>query len=204
MVIWVTKTSFVQFFDAFLPPFLNLFCFCSVHTISVLFCAYLCMKYTLGISNFLEEISSLSRSYFPLFLFIVHWGRLSYLSLPFFATLHSDVYIFPFLLCFLLLFFFQLNVRPPQKTTFGAFELWCWKRLLRVPWTAKRSSQSILKEISPEYSLERLMLKLKLHYLVTWYEQLTHWKRLRCWERYRTEEEEGDIGWDGWMASLTQ
>ena len=45
-----------------------------------------------------------------------------------------------------------------------AFELWCWRRLLRVPWTAKRSSQSILKEISPEYSLEGLMLKLKLQY----------------------------------------
>ena len=45
-----------------------------------------------------------------------------------------------------------------------AFELWCWRRLLRVPWTAKRSNQSILKEISPEYSLQRLMLKLKLQY----------------------------------------
>ena len=45
-----------------------------------------------------------------------------------------------------------------------AFELWCWRRLLRVPWTARRSNQSILKEISPEYSLERLMLKLKLQY----------------------------------------
>ena len=48
-----------------------------------------------------------------------------------------------------------------------AFELWCWRRLLRVPRTAKRSNQSILKEISPEYSLERLMLKLKLQYLAT-------------------------------------
>ena len=45
-----------------------------------------------------------------------------------------------------------------------AFELWCWRRLLRVPWTARRSNQSILKEIDPEYSLERLMLKLKLQY----------------------------------------
>ena len=46
-----------------------------------------------------------------------------------------------------------------------AFELWCWRRVLRVPWTARRSNQSILKEISPEYSLEGLMLKLKLQYL---------------------------------------
>ena len=45
-----------------------------------------------------------------------------------------------------------------------AFELWCWKRLLRVPWTARRSNQSVLKEINPEYSLEELMLKLKLQY----------------------------------------
>ena len=49
-----------------------------------------------------------------------------------------------------------------QRT--DAFELWCWRRILRVPWTARRSNQSILKEISPEYSLERLMLKLKLQY----------------------------------------
>ena len=48
------------------------------------------------------------------------------------------------------------------------FELWCWRRLLRVPWTKRRSNQSILKEISPEYSLEGLMLKLKLQYLATW------------------------------------
>ena len=51
----------------------------------------------------------------------------------------------------------------PQRT--DAFELWCWRRLLRVPWTARRSNQSILKEISPDYSLEGLMLKLKLQYV---------------------------------------
>ena len=51
----------------------------------------------------------------------------------------------------------------PQRT--DAFELWCWRRLLRVPWTARRSNQSILKEIRPEYSLEGLMLKLKLQYI---------------------------------------
>ena len=58
-----------------------------------------------------------------------------------------------------------------------AFELWCWRRLLRVSWTARRSKQSILKEISPEYSLEGLMLKLKLH-LATWCEELTLWKKI--------------------------
>ena len=85
-----------------------------------------------------------------------------------------------------------------------AFELWCWRRLLRVPWTARRSNQSILKEISPEYSLEGLMLKLKLQYFATWCEELTRWKRPRCWERLKVGEEGDDRGWDGWMASPTQ
>ena len=57
-------------------------------------------------------------------------------------------------------------MKKAEHQTIDAFELWCWRRLLRVPWTAKRSNQSILKEISPEYSLERLMLKLKLQYFV--------------------------------------
>ena len=65
----------------------------------------------------------------------------------------------------------------------SAFKLWCWRRLLRVPWTARRSSQSILKEINPEHSLEKL--KLKLQYFATWCEELTHWKRPWCWERLK-------------------
>ena len=56
------------------------------------------------------------------------------------------------------------TVKKPECQIIDAFELWCWRRLLRVPWTARRSNQSILKEISPEYSLEELMLKLKLQY----------------------------------------
>ena len=63
-----------------------------------------------------------------------------------------------------------------QRT--DAFELWCWRRLLRVPWTSRRSNQSILKEISPGISLEGMMLKLKLQYFPTSCEELTHWKRL--------------------------
>ena len=55
-------------------------------------------------------------------------------------------------------------IKKAEHSTIDAFKLWCWRRLLRVPWTAGRSNQSILKEISPEYSLEGLMLKLKLHY----------------------------------------
>ena len=56
------------------------------------------------------------------------------------------------------------TIKKAEHQRLGAFELWCWERLLRVPWTAKRSNQSVLKEISPEYSLEGLMLKLKLQY----------------------------------------
>ena len=55
-------------------------------------------------------------------------------------------------------------IKKAEHRKIGAFELWCWRRHLRVPWTARRSNQSILKEISPEYSLEGLMLKLKLQY----------------------------------------
>ena len=57
------------------------------------------------------------------------------------------------------------TLKKAEHQRIDAFELWCWRRLLRVPWTARRSNQSILKEISPEYSLEGLMLKLKLQYL---------------------------------------
>ena len=56
------------------------------------------------------------------------------------------------------------TIKKPERRRIDAFELWCWRRLLRVPWTARRSNQSILKEINPEYSLEGLMLKLKLQY----------------------------------------
>ena len=58
----------------------------------------------------------------------------------------------------------SLTIKKAEHRRIDAFELWCWRRLLRVPWTAGRSNQSILKEISPEYSLEGLMLKLKLQY----------------------------------------
>ena len=95
------------------------------------------------------------------------------------------------------------TIKKAEHRRTDAFELWCWRRLLRVPWTARRSNQSILKEISPEYSLEGLMLKPKLQYLAIWCEELTHWKRPWCWERLKAGGE-GDIrGWDGWMASPT-
>ena len=96
------------------------------------------------------------------------------------------------------------TVKKAERWRIDAFELWCWRRLLRVPWTARRSSQSILKDISPGCSLEGMMLKLKLQYFGHLCEELTHWERLWCWEGLGAEGEGDDRGWDGWMASPTR
>ena len=70
------------------------------------------------------------------------------------------------------------TIKKAEGRRIDTFELWCWRRFLRVPWTARRSNQSILKEISPGNSLEGLMLKpILFQYFVTWWEELTHWKR---------------------------
>ena len=88
------------------------------------------------------------------------------------------------------------TIKKAECRRMNAFELWCWRRLLGVPWTARRSNQSILKEISPGCSLEGLMLMLKLQSLATWCKELTHLKRSWCWERLRAGGE-GDemVGW---------
>ena len=94
-------------------------------------------------------------------------------------------------------------IKKDECQRIDAFELWCWIRLLRVSWTARRSNQWVLKEV------------LDIHWkvwcwgwssntLATWCEELTHWKRPWCWERLRVEGEGDNRGWDGWMASLTQ
>ena len=70
------------------------------------------------------------------------------------------------------------TVKKAERQRIDAFELWCWRRPLRVPWTARRSNLSILKEINPGISLEGMMLKLKFSTLATSCEELTHWKRL--------------------------
>ena len=95
------------------------------------------------------------------------------------------------------------TVKKDEHRRIDAFGLWCWRRLLRVPWTARRSNQSILKEISPGCSLEGLMLKLKLQYFGHLMWRVAHWKRLWCWERLGAGEGD-DRGWDGWMASPTR
>ena len=96
------------------------------------------------------------------------------------------------------------TVKKAEHRRIDAFGLWCCRRLLRVPWTARRSNRSILKEISPGCSLEGLMLKLKLQYFGPSCEELTHWKRPWCLEGLEAGGEGDDRGWDGWMASPTQ
>ena len=97
------------------------------------------------------------------------------------------------------------TVKKSECRRIDAYEVWCWRRLLRVPWTAKRSKMSILKESSPGCSLEGMMLKLKLqNTLATSCEKLTHWERLWSWEGLGAGGKGDDRGWDGWMASLTR
>ena len=78
-----------------------------------------------------------------------------------------------------------------------AFKLRCCRRPFRVPWTAGKLNQSILKEINPEYSLKGLMLKLKLQYLGHLMWKPTHWKRPWCWEKLKAKGDMGGTGWDG-------
>ena len=96
------------------------------------------------------------------------------------------------------------TIKKAERLRIDAFELWYWRRLLRVPWTTRRSNQAILKEISPEYSLEGLMLKLKLQYFGHLMWRVDSWKRPWSWDRLKAGWEGDDRGWDGWMASLSQ
>ena len=94
------------------------------------------------------------------------------------------------------------TIKQTEWQRIDVFELWCWWRLLRVRWTARRSNQSILKEISPEYSLEGLMLKLKpqyFGYLMWWTNTL---EKTLMLEKLKVGGEGDNRRWNGWMASL--
>ena len=95
------------------------------------------------------------------------------------------------------------TVKKAECRRIDAFELGHWKRLLRIPWTARRSNQSTLKETSPGCSLEGLMLSWNSNTLATWCEELIHLKRPWYWERLLAGGEGDNRGWDGWMASPT-
>ena len=95
------------------------------------------------------------------------------------------------------------TIKKAEHRSIDTFELWCCRRLSRVPWTARRSNQSILKEISPEYSFEGLMLKLKLQYFGHLMQRTDSFEKTLIWERLKAGEGV-DRGCDRWMASLTQ
>ena len=96
------------------------------------------------------------------------------------------------------------TVKKAEHWSIDPFELWCWRRLLRVPWTARASNQSIVKESSPEYSLEGLMLKLKLQYFGHLMWRPDPLEKTLMLGKIEGGRKGDNRGWDGWMASLTQ
>ena len=96
------------------------------------------------------------------------------------------------------------TIKKAKHRRIDAFELWCWRRLLRVPWTARSSNQSILKEICPGYSLEGLMLKLNLQYFGHLMRRADTFEKTLMLGKIEAGGEGDDRGWDGWMASPTR
>ena len=96
------------------------------------------------------------------------------------------------------------TIKKAESQRIDAFKLWCWRRLLRVPWTARRSNQSILKEIILNVHWKDWCWIWNSNPLATWCEELTHLKRPWCWEELKAGGEGDDRGWDGWIASPTQ
>ena len=96
------------------------------------------------------------------------------------------------------------TIKKAEHRRIDAFELWCWRRLLRVPWTARRSNKSILREISPWCSLEELMLKLKLQYFGHLMQRADSLKKTLMLGKIEGRKKGDDRGWDGWMASSTR
>ena len=95
------------------------------------------------------------------------------------------------------------TIKKAEHWRIYAFELWCWRSLLRVPWTARKSNQAILKEISPSNERDWCW-GWNSNTSASCCEELTHWKTAWCWERLKVEGEGDNKGWDGWMASLPQ
>ena len=95
------------------------------------------------------------------------------------------------------------TIKKAEHQIIDAFELWCWRRLLRVPWTARRSNQSVLKEIILNIHCKDWCWRWSSNISATWCEELAHWKRPWCWERLKAGGEGNDRGWDGCMTSPT-
>ena len=96
------------------------------------------------------------------------------------------------------------TIRKVEHRRTDVFILWCWRKLLRVPWTAKRSNQSVLKEINLNIHWKDWCWNWSSNTLATWCKELTYWKRHWCWEKLKAGSEGDDRGWDGWMTSSTQ
>ena len=96
------------------------------------------------------------------------------------------------------------TIKKADHWRIDVFKLWCWRRLLRIPWTARRSSQSILKETIWNIHWKDWCWRWSSNTLATWCAEQTDWKRLWCWERLKARGEGDARGWDGWMASPTQ
>ena len=110
------------------------------------------------------------------------------------------VMVFPVVMCWSKCW----TIKKAECWRTGAFELWYWRRLLRVPWFARRSNQSIFKEISPGCPLEGLMLKLKLQHSDHLIWRPDSLEKTRCWEGLGAGKEADDREWDCWIASLTR
>ena len=114
-------------------------------------------------------------------------------------TLSTEVYIveamvFPVVICE------SWTIKRAESWKIDGFELWYWKRLLRVPWTARRSNQSILKETNPEYTCKDRCWSWSSQNFGHLMWKAIYWKRPWCWERLEVGGEGEDRGWDGWMA----
>ena len=119
-------------------------------------------------------------------------------------TLPTKVYLFKAIVFPVVMYGCEIwTIKKAEHRRIDAFELWCWRRLLRVPWTARRSNQSILKEIIPCVYWKDWYWSWNCNTFATWWEELIHWKRPWCWEGLREGGEGDNRGWDGWVMRWT-
>ena len=119
-------------------------------------------------------------------------------------TLLTKVHIVKAMVFLVVTYRYELDNKESWALKNSCFWIVVLEKTIKSPLDCKKIKPVIIKEINPEYSLEGLMLKLKLQYFDHQCEELTCWKRSWCWERVRAGGERDDRGWDGWMASLTQ
>ena len=116
-------------------------------------------------------------------------------------TLPTKIHLVKAMVLPVVVWMWELDYKENWGQRIDAFELWCWRRLLRVPWTASRSNQSILKRNQSWIFIGRTDVEAETNTLATWWEELTHLKRPWCWERLKAGGEGDGRGWDDWMAS---